>query len=80
VEAAGGTFASRKPRDLSEALIVTCESDIKERFLDEFKSLVVYNKEILLTGLLKQTLELGEKSPYRLKISGGGRTRTRARR
>ena len=77
VEAAGGTFSSRKPRDLSDVLIVTCESDVKERFSDEFKGLVVYSKEILLTGLLKQDLELGEKSPHRIKVSGRRTTRKR---
>eukprot|EP00938_MAST-03A_sp_MAST-3A-sp1_P002635 g2635.t1 len=75
VEAAGGTFSSRKPRNLSDILIVTCESDVKERYSDEFKGLVVYSKEILLTGLLKQDLQLGEKSPHRIKVSGDRRTR-----
>ena len=51
VEAAGGTFSSRKPRDLSDVLIVTCESDVKDRYSDEFKGLVVYNKKFFSPDL-----------------------------
>ena len=44
--------------------IAECYEILNSRFALEHR----YSKEILLTGLLKQDLQLGEKSPHRIKV------------